>query len=262
MDIATGLAALASGLAIGLILGLVGGGGSILAVPLLVHFVGVNSPHLAIGTAAAGVAANALAGVFSHVRAGNVRWPCGLVFAAAGVIGAALGAEAGKAVDGGRLLFLFGLLMIGVGAFMLRKRRRELDPDVRMTRENARAMLPRLIGSGLSVGLLAGFFGIGGGFLIVPALIFAAGLPIQLAIGTSLLAVAALGATTATSYAISGLVDWPLFGLLFLGGAAGSLFGARIGGWLLGRKRMLEVGFAMLVMAVGAYVAAKAGGFV
>lgn len=261
MPTVTVLAAIASGLAIGLILGVVGGGGSILAVPLLVHVVGVQSPHLAIGTAAAAVAANAMAGLAGHVRAGNVRWPCGLVFAAAGIIGAAIGAEAGKAFDGERLLFLFGLLMIGVGASMLRKRRRELDPNVRLTRENARHMLPRLVGSGLAVGLLAGFFGIGGGFLIVPALIFAAGLPIQVAIGTSLLAVAALGATTAASYALAGLVDWRLVGLLLAGGAAGSILGTRMGKWLLGKKRALELGFAVMVMAVGAYVAAKAGGF-
>ena len=259
MPTATGLAALGSGLAIGLILALVGGGGSILAVPLLVHVVGIEAPHVAIGTAAAAVSANALAGLASHVRAGNVRWPCGLVFGAAGVAGAALGAEAGKAVDGGKLLFLFGLLMIGVGATMLRKPRRAPDPDPRLTRETARRMLPRLLVAGLAVGLMAGFFGIGGGFLIVPALMFVAKLPMPLAIGTSLVVVAALGATTATSYALAGLVDWPLFGLLLVGGAAGSLLGARANHWLSGRKRTLELGFAIMVMAVGAYVAAKAG---
>lgn len=261
LSILTIIAALASGLAIGLILGLVGGGGSILAVPLLVHVVGVQSPHLAIGTAAAAVGANAMAGLASHVRAGNVRWPCGLVFAAAGVLGAAAGAEAGKAFDGGRLLVLFGVLMIVVGLFMFRPRRNAPDPNVRLTRENARFMLPRLIVAGLLVGLLAGFFGIGGGFLIVPALMFAAGLPIHLAIGTSLVVVTALGATTAASYAFSGLVEWRLVGLLLLGGAAGSVLGARTGKWLLGRKRALEIGFAALVIVVGAYVAAKAGGF-
>lgn len=262
MPLVTAILALASGLAIGLILALVGGGGSILAVPLLVHLVGIDSPHVAIGTAAAAVAANALAGVAGHVRAGNVRWPCGLVFAAAGVIGAALGAEAGKAFDGERLLVLFGLLMVVVGASMLRKRKGEIDPDVRLTRANARRMLPRLGGAGLLVGLLAGFFGIGGGFLIVPALIFAAGLSIHVAIGTSLIVVAALGATTAASYAISGLVDWPLFGLLLVGGALGSVAGGRIGKALLGRKRALEIGFALMVIAVGAYVSARAGGLV
>ena len=95
--------------------------------------------------------------------------------------------------------------------------------------------------------------------LSLPALMFAAKLPMPLAIGTSLVVVAALGATTATSYALAGLVDWPLFGLLLVGGAAGSLLGARAIHWLSGRKRTLELGFAIMVMAVGAYVAAKAG---
>ena len=101
------LAALASGVLIGLVLGLVGGGGSILAVPLLVYAVGIGSPHLAIGTAAVAVAANAAAGLAGHARAGTVKWPCALAFAAAGMLGAALGAELGKALDGQRLLALF-----------------------------------------------------------------------------------------------------------------------------------------------------------
>lgn len=251
-------AALASGLLIGLILGLVGGGGSILAVPLLVHAVGVQSPHVAIGTAAVAVGINAAAGLAGHVRAGNVKWPCGVVFAAAGMLGAAIGAEAGKAFDGQRLLFLFGLLMIAVGAATIRKRRRELDPDVRLTRETAGHLLPRLIPAGLAVGLLAGFFGIGGGFLIVPALILAAGIPMRFAIGTSLLVVSALGFTTAASYALSGLVDWRMVGLLVVGGAIGSLLGIRAGKLLAGRKRLLESSFAAIVILAGIYVSVKA----
>src|SRR3546814_2203431 len=80
------------------------------------------------------------------------------------MIGAAIGAEIGKAVDGSRLLMLFGLLMIGVGLSMLRKRRREDDPNVRLSRTTAPVLLPRLVPMGLGVGLAAGFFGIGGGF--------------------------------------------------------------------------------------------------
>ena len=90
------LPALLSGALIGFVLALVGGGGSILAVPLLVYFVGVGEPHMAIGTAAVAVAINAATGLAGHARVGNVRWPCAASFALAGVIGAALGAEAGK----------------------------------------------------------------------------------------------------------------------------------------------------------------------
>ncbi|MES2495267.1 MAG: sulfite exporter TauE/SafE family protein [Pseudomonadota bacterium] len=255
MDIATILAALAAGGLIGLILGLVGGGGSIIAVPLLVYVVGVGSPHAAIGTAAVAVTVNALAALAGHARGGGVKWRCAGVFAASGVIGAAFGAELGKAIEGKWLLVLFGLLMIGVGLSMLRKRRMIEAPDVRLTRDSAATLLPRLVPIGLGVGFAAGFFGIGGGFLIVPGLIFATAMPLSLAIGTSLVVVSALGLTTATSYAISGLVDWPMTALLIAGGAAGTVAGVAAGFLFARRKELLERGFAVVVIAVGIYVA-------
>lgn len=251
------LPALLSGALIGFVLALVGGGGSILAVPLLVYFVGVGEPHMAIGTAAVAVALNAATGLAGHARAGNVRWACAASFALSGVIGAALGAEAGKAFDGEKLLALFGLLMVVVGALMLHKRTGGENPDVRMTRETARPLLRRIIPTGLGVGVMAGFFGIGGGFLIVPGLVFATAMPISLAIGSSLLVVTALGATTAASYALSGLVDWVLIGWMLGGGIAGTLLGRMAGKRLAGRKRMLEIGFAVMVIAIGAGIVAE-----
>ena len=254
MDTATILAALISGGVIGLILGLVGGGGSILAVPLLIYAVGVGSPHAAIGTAAVAVTVNAFGSLIGHARAGRVKWRCAGVFAVSGIVGAALGAELGKAFDGKRLLVLFGLLMIGVGLSMLRKRGAAEAPDVRLTRDSAEVLLPRLVPIGLGVGLAAGFFGIGGGFLIVPGLILATAMPLPYAIGTSLVVVSALGLTTATSYATSGLVDWGLTGLLVAGGVGGTLGGITLSKVLGTRKGMLERGFAVIVIAVGGYV--------
>jgi len=245
---------LGAGAVIGLILGLVGGGGSIVAVPLLVYVVGLASPHAAIGTAAVAVALNALAGLAGHARAGTVKWPCAITFSLAGVAGASLGAEAGKAMDGQRLLALFGALMIVVGLSMLRPRRSPENPDVRLTRTSAGSLLPRLLPAGFAVGLLAGFFGIGGGFLIVPALIMATGMPLRTAVGTSLVAVSALGLTTASSYALSGYVEWRLVGLLVVGGLGGAGAGIALGHRLAGAKRAMEIGFAGLVVAVGAYV--------
>jgi len=249
---------LLAGVPIGLAIGLIGGGGSILAVPLLVYVVGVSSPHAAIGTAAIAVALNSAAGLAAHARAGNIKWPCAIVFAVAGVTGATLGAEAGKMLDGVHLLAAFGILMIVVGAALLRRRRTPPQPDVRLSRDTAAQLLPRLIPIGLGVGLLAGFFGIGGGFLIVPGLMLATAMPLSTAIGTSLVIVTALGATTAASYAWSGLVDWPLSALLVAGGAIGSTIGMRIGRRLAERKRTLEIGFACVVMAVGAFVVVNA----
>jgi uncharacterized protein len=254
MTLATILLTLASGGLIGLVLGLVGGGGSILAVPLLVYVVGMGSPHAAIGTAAVAVTANAAASLFGHARAGRVKWRCAGVFSLAGVIGAALGAELGKAIDGKQLLFLFGLLMIGVGLSMLRKRRAAEAPDVRLTRASAGALMPRLVPTGLGVGLAAGFFGIGGGFLIVPGLIAATAMPLAYAVGTSLMVVTALGLTTALSYAASGLVDWGLTAWLVIGGLGGAALGILLGRHLSARKGLLEKLFAGVVIAVGAYV--------
>jgi uncharacterized protein len=252
------LLAIASGAIVGFTLGLVGGGGSILAVPLLVHVVGVKSPHLAIGTSAVAVAVSAAASLLGHARTGTIKWPCAIVFALSGVIGATGGAALGKLVDGSKLLALFGALMVVIGLFMLRPRRSAGDPDVRLTRESVPRLLPWLIPMGLAVGALAGFFGIGGGFLIVPGLIGATAMPLVNAIGSSLVSVTALGLTTAASYAVSGLVDWWLAALFIGGGALGGLAGIWASARLASHKRALSVVFAGLVIAVGLYVGGTA----
>jgi uncharacterized membrane protein YfcA len=226
-------------------------------VPLLVYVVGVPSPHIAIGTSAIAVAASAATNLFGHSRANTVKWPCALVFAVSGVIGAAGGAQLGKMVDGGRLLLLFGALMVVVGILMLRPRKSGGNPDVKLTRESIRHLLPRLIGVGFLVGALSGFFGIGGGFLIVPGLIGATAMPLINAIGSSLVAVTAFGLTTAASYAWSGLVDWPLAFLFIGGGALGGLGGIQLANHLSGHKHALTCIFAGIVIAVGLYVVTK-----
>ena len=247
-----------SGSAVGFTLGLVGGGGSILAVPLLVYAVGVGSAHVAVGTGAVAVAAAAALNIAGHARAKTVKWPCALVFTAAGILGAAGGAHLGKMMDGGRLLMLFGVLMVVVGLAMTIPRKSSGNPDVRLTRETMPRLLPLLIGAGLLVGGLSGFFGIGGGFLIVPGLIGATAMPLINAIGSSLVAVTAFGLTTAASYAWSGLIDWPLAALFILGGGLGGLIGTRLAHRLAGHKRTLTLVFSGLVVAVGLYVIARA----
>src|ERR1700761_4861975 len=192
----------ASGVFVGFTLGLVGGGGSILAVPLIVYLVGVSDPHLAIGTTAVAVAANAAINLLTHANKGKVKWRCALTYAAAGVVGAFLGSSLGKAIDGQKLLFLFALLMMVVGVLLIRRRDQAGDANANLTRANA----PKLLTAGFLTGGLSGFFGIGGGFLIVPGLMFATGMPIICAVGSSLLSVTAFGATTAANYAISGWV--------------------------------------------------------
>lgn len=243
------LGAIAGG-AVGFALGLIGGGGSILAVPLMIYLVGVGDPHVAIGTSALAVAANALIGLGNHARKHNVKWRCAATFAGAGVVGAWFGSVLGKAVDGQKLLALFSLLMLVVAALMFRSRGREGDAGVVLNRSNA----PKLLAAGTATGLLSGFFGIGGGFLVVPSLVASTGMPILFAVGSSLVAVAAFGLTTAASYASSGLIAWPLAGVFIGGGAIGSLAGTRLAGRLADRKGALDLVFAGLILIVALYM--------
>ena len=238
-----------SGALVGFVLGLVGGGGSILAVPLMVYLVGVRNPHVAIGTSALAVAANAAMGLATHGRLGNVKWRCASVFALSGVVGAFIGSSLGKDFDGQKLLFLFALVMIVVGVLMLRRRSHVGDPEVRLGQENA----AKLVLYGLGTGLFSGFFGIGGGFLIVPGLIAATGMPMLYAVGSSLVAVTAFGLTTAANYALSGLVDWPLALVFVAGGFVGSFFGTRAARRLSGAGHLTTV-FAGLIFGVAAYM--------
>lgn len=253
IDTAQTLLAALSGIAVGFTLGLVGGGGSILAVPLMVYVVGVRSPHIAIGTSALAVAANALAGLANHARAHNVNWRCGGAYALAGVAGAFAGSSFGKAFDGQKLLFLFALLMIVVAVLMYRSRHGEGVEGVICNRDN----FPKVAGFGLGTGALSGFFGIGGGFLIVPGLIASTSMPIYRAIGTSLVAVSAFGLTTAVNYAASGLIDWPLAASFIGGGIAGSLLGTRVSRRLAAEKGTLNAMFATLVLGVAVYMLTK-----
>jgi uncharacterized membrane protein YfcA len=238
-----------SGALVGFILALVGGGGSILAVPLIVYLVGVTNPHLAIGTSALAVAANAATGLVNHARAGHVIWRCAGLFALAGVFGAALGSTLGKAFDGQKLLFLFALVMMAVGILMLRRRNIAGNTGVRLGRENA----GKLMIYGAGAGTFSGFFGIGGGFLIVPGLVAATGMPMINAVGSSLVCVTAFGLTTAANYALSGLVDWWLALVFLLGGLLGSLAGIDASKRLHGAGHLPTV-FAAVIFAVAAYM--------
>ncbi|WP_293921942.1 sulfite exporter TauE/SafE family protein [Sphingobium sp. UBA5915] len=246
---------LLSGSLVGFSLGLVGGGGSILAVPLMVYLVGVSSPHVAIGTSALAVAVNAATGLASHAREHTVKWRCGGMYAAAGVLGALGGSTVGKAFDGQKLLFLFALVMIVVGVLMLRGRKALGIPGAQCNRENA----PKVLGYGLGTGIFSGFFGIGGGFLIVPGLVASTSMPIINAVGTSLVAVTAFGLTTAANYAFSGLIDWVLAGVFIAGGIAGGFIGTIVAKRLSGTGTLTTV-FAVLIFVVAAYMLVKSVG--
>jgi len=250
LTITQGALGLASGALVGFSLGLVGGGGSILAVPLMVYVVGVPEPHVAIGTSAFAVAANAALNLSNHARGGTVVWSCALMFAGAGIIGAFAGSVLGKMIDGHKLLALFALIMLVIAALMLKTRARVGLPDVTMDWSN----MPAIAGLGLATGTVSGFFGIGGGFLIVPALMLATGMPIMNAVSSSLVAVTAFGLTTAASYAWSGFVSWELAALFIAGGFGGGLVGTRAARTLAERRGALNIVFAIIIIAVAIYM--------
>ncbi|MFV0296932.1 MAG: sulfite exporter TauE/SafE family protein [Hyphomicrobiaceae bacterium] len=243
-----------SGVLVGGVLGLIGGGGSILAVPLLVYLVGVPSAHVAIGTSAIAVAFSAFASLIGHARMGHVRWRCAAVFTVAGIVGAAIGSTLGKAFDGKRLLLLFGLLMIVVAGMMLRSQKGGTSKFKPLTRETFREIGARLAGFGALTGTMSGFFGIGGGFLVVPGLIAATDMSLISAIGSSLVSVTAFGLTTAANYALSGFIDWRLVLLFVVGGIAGSFAGGRLAQRLSQHRTALKQIFAGVVASAGLYV--------
>jgi uncharacterized protein len=250
-----GSAALSGGL-VALLLALFGGGGSVLATPLLLYVVGVRDPHVAIGTSAAAVAVNAAMGLAGQARAGHVKWPCALLFGAAGLAGALAGAQVALRIDGQQLLAWFALAMALVGVSMLRRPRSQGDPDVRI--DGMRAL--RIAPIGLVTGLAAGFFGIGGGFLIVPGLMAATGMTLRHAAAASLVSVTLFGAATSASYAWSGLVDWSVFLALVGGGAIGALAGVQLSPLLARHSGAARTGFAAMVIATAGYVGWRAIG--
>lgn len=243
-----------SGALVGLLLGVFGGGGSVLATPLLIYLVGVRDPHVAIGTSAAAVAVNALAGLGVQARAGQVKWPCALVFGGAGLAGALAGAHFAKQLDGGLLLQWFAAAMALIGASMMLPRKSAGDLAVHLTP----ALTARLAPAGLATGLAAGFFGIGGGFLIVPGLMAATGMTLASAAASSLVSVALFGAATSASYAASGLIDWPVFAALVAGGGVGVLAARPLARRLEARAALARRTFAFMVIATAAYIAWRA----
>ena len=248
--------AMASGLVVSLLLTVFGGGGSVLAVPLLLYVVGVRDPHVAIGASAAGVSLNALTALAGQARAGRVRWPCASLFAAFGIVGALAGSTLAKSIDGHSLLIFFAGAMAVVGLAMLRPARSEGSTAVRLIP----GMAPALAVSGAGVGAASGFFGIGGGFLIVPGLMAATGMTLAMAQASSLVSVVAFGATTALNYAASGLIDWPIVGAMAVGGLAGTAIGHPLAQRLSTRAPLARKLFAGLILFVAVYVAVRALG--
>ena len=244
---------LISGLLVGFSLGLIGGGGSILAIPLLLYFVGYDHPHIAIGTTALAVGINAYLNLIPHALHHNVVVRKGIYFTIPGIVGVLIGTELGLLTPGKSLLFFFAILMIGIASLMVyRIRKKPQKGHTQMDSKEKDMNLFAILTTGLGVGFASGYFGIGGGFLIVPGLLFATDLPIIQAIGTSLMSVGTFGIVTAIRYGIAGKLNI-LFSVLFvLGGVGGGWIGTRISSKL--PRTTLTYVFAAIIVLVAIYM--------
>lgn len=238
------LLAVGLSLLIGLSLGLLGGGGSILTTPILVYALGVE-PKAAIASSLLVVGATSAAGLIQHAKNGNVVWRTGLIFGAAGMVGAYAGGLLAAFVSASALLLLFAAMMLATAVAMLRGRK---DAGA----AHAPHALWRVIVDGLVVGVVTGLVGAGGGFLVVPALALLGGLPMRKAIGTSLLVIAMKSFAGYAGHAAHVDVDFALVGVVTAAAIVGSVFGGRLAGKI--PPEALRKGFAVFVLAMAGFV--------
>ncbi|WP_211330453.1 sulfite exporter TauE/SafE family protein [Prauserella muralis] len=240
------LLTLAAALVVGLALGVLGGGGSILTVPILVYIAGIDAKQ-AIAMSLFVVAITSALGAISHARAGRVRWRTGLVFGAAGMAGAYGGGRLAAFLPGTWLLVGFGVMMVVTAAAMIRGRRGGGAGTV-----HGELPVGRVVAEGVAVGAVTGLVGAGGGFLVVPALALLGGLPMTVAVGTSLVVISMKSFAGLAGYLASVQIDWPLA----LGVTAAAVAGSVVGGRLAGRipETVLRKGFGWFVVVMGGFV--------
>lgn len=238
------IAVVALAVLVGISLGLLGGGGSILTVPLLVYVAG-QDPKTAIATSLLVVGVTSAAGAISHARAGRVQWRTGLLFGAAGMAGAYAGGRLGTLVDGTWLLIAFALMMGATSVAMLRDRTQPEPSDGEMA-------VWKVLLEGVLVGLVTGLVGAGGGFLVVPALVIFGGVPMGIAVGTSLVVIAMKSGAGLAGYLSGVTIDWPLA----LAVTAAAVVGSVIGGRLVDRipQERLRTGFGWFVAVMAVVV--------
>ena len=239
---------LALALLVGVSLGLLGGGGSILTVPLLVYVTGLEAKE-AVATSLVVVGVTSAVGMLGHAREGRVRPRTGALFGLAGLAGAFLGGLLGGRLPGTVLLVVFAAMMLVTSVAMLRGRRGDIAPRT--------GDLPVLhvVGEGLVVGLVTGLVGAGGGFLVVPALVLLGGLPMSVAVGTSLLVIAMKSFGGVAGYLSTVELEWGLVGAVTAAAVLGSLVGRRLVRRL--PEDALRRGFGWFVLVMGGFVLAQ-----
>ncbi|MDJ0348318.1 sulfite exporter TauE/SafE family protein [Cryobacterium sp. PH29-G1] len=248
------IAALALGLIVGALLGLVGGGGSILAVPALVYGVGLPLSE-AIPSSLIVVGAASAVAVIPRLRRG-VNWQLAAIIGAAGVATAYLGAMVNRLIDPRVLLGAFAVIMVIAGVRMFFPTRSVGGPcALPGGGVKWRSCLPRALATGAVVGFLTGLLGVGGGFLIVPALTLVLGLSMSVTIGTSLVIIVINAAAGFTAYLGDVQIDWAVTGAFAATAMVASLAAGRFGRGL--PDVVLKRGFAVLVLIIAAYVAVR-----
>lgn len=231
---------------IGLSLGLLGGGGSILTVPILTYVAGLD-PKEAIAASLFVVGVTSAFSVISHARNHRVKWRTGLIFGAAGMVGAFGGGLLGSRIPGTVLMIAFALMMIATSVAMIRGRKKAAE-----ARGGGELPLVRVIADGLVVGAITGLVGAGGGFLVVPALALLGGLSMPVAVGTSLVVITVKSFAGLAGYLTSVQLDWGLVGAVTAAAVIGSLLGSRLAGRI--PETLLRKGFGVFVLVMGAFV--------
>jgi uncharacterized protein len=251
--------ALVAGGAAGLVLGYLGAGGTVVGLPIMAYLAGLP-PHRALGTNALGVSLAALALLFWRLRRGQIRIREGLLFGVFGLIGDGFGVRLGLAFPGRRLLFLLGILLFFAAGWMFTL---SLQPEEGETwrsgprRDDSEGALRwwAMIPTAVAIGGTAGFFGIGGGFLIVPALVLTGGLDLMEAAAASLIPIVLFSGGISVAYCKGGAVDLGMAGLMLAGGLAGGIIGVRLGERL--PKRVTQRIFAGLLVGIGLYMSLR-----
>jgi uncharacterized membrane protein YfcA len=251
------VAAVALGAAVGLVLGALGGGGSVLTVPALVFVLGLTAQEATTGSLVI-VGITAAAAAIGHARAGHVQWKHGLLLAAAGVPAALLGTAANRLADQNVLLLAFAALML-VAAIGMLITSPGSDGDASDERDDGPwggRLWSRVLGAGLLIGALTGFFGVGGGFVIVPVLVVALHFPIATAVGTSLVVIALNSGVSLAARLGSVSIAWDVIAPFTAAAVVGSFAGKRVADRL--PAAALTRAFAVLLVLVAGYVAVRA----
>lgn len=244
---------LALAMIIGLLLGLLGGGGSIMTVPMLVYLLHIET-KTAILTSFVVVGISSLIALIPHAKRNSVCWKSGLLFGCAGMIGAFAGGRLAGEFSGEWLMSLFGIVSLLAGLTMLRSKQNKMDTDNKMPIRVCPIKVPllRVLFDGFFAGGLTGLVGVGGGFLIVPALSLLVGLPMQGAVGTSLLIIVMNTLAGLIGYSQHAVLDLQLTTLVTAGSIAGSILGAACSGYI--KPQVLRSFFGIMVILVAIYV--------